>query len=355
MLRGAGPYLGDFNGDGRIDTVSQGYIGDSAQPALFVNLANPDGTYTQITSEPFGAANTPLGIQAVGDFNNDGRSDLLVSEGSAATLLILLSQGDGQFTPGPPVNGYNTDLGPILGDFNGDGNLDVLLLTYGTNPLGQLAFFPGDGQGRLGTPQLSVTQVFGPFNAADYNLDGNLDFLDNQATADFGVGPISLFLGAGNGTAYSPEPQSVFGSYPLPNSDNIITADFNGDGVPDIAFSTPNSITVLLGDGKGNYFPAGDNPVTGVGSHAYMTMTPMDIDGDGNTDLVLFVQDQAASAAMGAPVPFYMMELMGDGTGHFTVWRESPPDINNPNSYSALYIPFATAVRLLKICASATY
>jgi len=202
-----------------------------------------------------------------------------------------------------------------------------------------LLFIPGDGQGNLGTPQTSIPNVFYLFATDDFNRDCNPDLLlDGFNPSTLGDTGYTLFLGQGDGTTYTGLPQTNFGGYaPIPTP---IVADFNGDGIPDLAlFNGTDTVTVLLGDGKGNFALAPDG-VTNVGQHASGVGLSMDINGDGKMDLVLFVQDLPASEYNGN-VPAYMLALLGDGTGHFGVSPEvsQSPDGNFDNSPVAFTVP----------------
>ena len=337
-------WAGDFNGDGRTD-----YAQIEPYPApnnidLIVNLANADGSFGTLIAVSFNSG-IPPAIRATGDFNGDGFTDLVVSQYDSSSntysVYILLSDGNGGFTQGNGVSGIS-ELGSILvaGDFNGDGKLDIVdTTTPAGSSGGTLLFIPGDGNGNLGTPQTSIPNVFTLFGAADFNGDGNLDLLLNPYNpSTLGNGPETLFLGQGNGTGYTALPQTNFGGYaPIPAP---IVADFNGDGIPDLAlYNGTDTVTILLGDGKGNFAPA-PNAVTNVGSHASGAGLAMDINGDGIMDLVLFVQDLPASENNGQ-VPTYMLALLGDGTGRFSISPEvsQAPDGSFQDSPVAFTLP----------------
>src|SRR5436189_2029284 len=90
-----------------------------------------DGTFTPVSSPP--ATGTPFGL-AIGDFNGDGKLDLAVANFDVSTVTILLGSGDGTFAPAssPPAS-----AGPalVVGDFNGDGKLDLAVTNRGNSTL----------------------------------------------------------------------------------------------------------------------------------------------------------------------------------------------------------------------------
>ena len=330
--------FGDFNGDGRSDNASMTVAAGSNDSELVVNLANPDGSFTQVVAENYGQTIGPQ-IVAAADMNGDGLTDLILSQYDSSTqqvsISVLLSDGNGYFTPAGTLSGL-TGLNFVLpGDFNGDGTSDLIFLTDGAGGQQQVVFSPGDGAGNLGPIQTSNIGNMDPFVAADFNRDGNLDMILDQGPADYAV-----YLGQGNGTTFTAQPTITMNgaaTTALP-----IVADFNGDGIPDLAISDGTStVTVLLGDGKGNFTPA-PNGVTNIGTHTFGSGLAMDVNGDGIMDLVFFVQDHSGSelGESGNDATQAMLVLIGDGTGHFTVSSETQQAAVGSLSYPNSTVPF---------------
>jgi hypothetical protein len=202
--------VGDFNGDGKLDIVAaNGSV--SGAGMVSVLLANPNGGFRPAQFYPIASAQAV----AVGDFNGDGKLDVVVATGRSDTAIVLLGNGDGTLQPaqgyayGPALDG---GLGMVVADFNGDGKLDVVM---GTTVL------LGNGDGTFGAAR-TVGPGSGSVAVADFNHDGKLDIVsvDSQSTY--------VALGNGDGT---------FGAALNvgPGGKSVAVGDFNGDGFADLA------------------------------------------------------------------------------------------------------------------------
>jgi hypothetical protein len=319
--------LGDFNGDGRIDTVSAATV--NGEFTLQVNLGNASGPPTQVTSEPFGSSTDSYQLLAVGDFNNDGDADLLVQDTTTNVLTVLLSQGNGQFTLGGQIT-IPAVTAAVVGDFNNDSNLDLIAASSsGTE------FYAGNGAGSLAAGQAISPSAPAAALVADYNVDGYLDFFSYTPGSTYGFAGTSLYLGTGNGTTFTQQPQSIFGSYPPPSDiQSIVTGGFCGfQDYADIAYADNSTVTILCNNGDGSFAPpSGSQPsVFDIGTHDVVRLAAADINNSSESEIVAFVQDTT-----GPQAPWNMIVISTPAEGDaYTVSAEVPSDssgVNFPNT-----------------------
>jgi len=230
----------DFNGDGKLDLAVVGdYVSSGGVTIL---LGKGDGTFT--AAGPNLDPSADFALIATGDFNGDGITDFVTPNyfefGGSPT--IFLGKGDGTFTF--KKTSFTLDYFPtsvVVGDFNGDGVLDLAF-----SDLNGVEIALGNGDGTFNETSASPIQVPDELyclQVGDFNHDGKLDL----AGWDTYFGQIVLLLGAGDGTfavtkATPGVNPSTFGIH------QIAAADFNGDGVPDLAMLTysVNTASILL-------------------------------------------------------------------------------------------------------------
>jgi hypothetical protein len=218
--------VADFNGDGKPDVLEQG------TGTLLVLLGNGDGTFQPPISTASGAS--LMSVAAV-DLNGDGKADAIGVFGSS--LLVYLSKGDGTFAPGVSYNLGVTVLnspGLSLGDFNGDGKTDVVVSINGVNLPGVEVALLGNGDGTLQTARTSAS-VYYPMGSpavGDFNGDGKLDVALSGGCSGCGVVVnVYLLLGNGDGTFQAPTVAFTGGGA-------LDAADVNGDGKLDLVLQT---------------------------------------------------------------------------------------------------------------------
>jgi hypothetical protein len=235
---------GDLNGDGIPDLLVP------TATAVVAFLGNGDGTFTQASSTP-----TPTsGYLALGDFNHDGKLDFATSGN-----LIALGNGDGTFqtpTPivsNPPTGGFASIA---AGDFNGDGWPDLVLGASGDTPLYVLLNNQHGGFNQVPATFGQGTLQIVP---ANLNNDGNLDLV----LATFGGAWVYLGNGKG-GFTESAELLAPLNRLDVPAL--VMVAEVNGDGIPDVGVLGGDTIAIFLGKGNGTFaapFYIGTGPSPG--------------------------------------------------------------------------------------------
>jgi hypothetical protein len=262
----------DINGDGIPDLE----VANQGDDTLSVLLGNGDGTFQPQVTLPLQAAPAAL---ATGDLNGDGLPDLAVAESLPdGTGLVLLVLGRGDLSV-VPVGANPTGI--VLGDFNGDGRLDIATSNFGTQgEAPSVTVLPGNGDGTFRDPvRLPLPATPGSLVAGDFNGDGVTDLA--TANSDFQqTDTISVFLGSRDGTFRDRGTFAAGGQ----GVDSLVSADFNGDGRPDLAVADGLSgeVSVLLGRGDGTFESRG---LASVGGGAPFSLATADFNRDGVPDL----------------------------------------------------------------------
>jgi hypothetical protein len=269
-----GASTGDFNGDGRADLVVANYNNN----ILAVFIAKPDGTYELSAKIPSRVG--PIAT-AIADLNHDGNLDFLVTNVFDSSVSVHLGKGDGTFQPISFYAAGVTPTGIALGDYNGDGFADVAVCNANdsADPINTVQVLLGKGDGTLLPPVGYNTGSSNAFRIAtgDFNNDGKLDLVVTEQHTN----AVRLLIGQGDGTfVRSPTSYSVAASAGF-----VAVADFNRDGKADFVVTSLGSerVAVFLGRGDFNFDRAPDN-LTGTDA---ATLQIADFNGDGSPDIVV--------------------------------------------------------------------
>ena len=211
--------LGDWNDDGQVDVAVADKVGIG-----HVSVLAGDGHGGFSPGAGVDLSFMPQSISSA-DLNEDGRQDLVVAGSpGAAVLLRMGSMAFETHDLGIATEAVN---GVVAGDFDRDGHVD-LALAYGGNQI--VRVFRGRGDGTVDPlPAAEYTGLHGmsawptTIQTADVNQDGMTDLLVP------GAKETSVLLGGGDGTFERED----YGEYAVMNAR---VADFNGDGMPDVAF-----------------------------------------------------------------------------------------------------------------------
>ncbi len=269
-----GAVSGDFNGDG-IPDIAVDAFNTSQNGIASVFLGNGDGSF-----QPRQDTNTDAGpnIMAAGDFNGDGRLDLVIADsgGTSPGFATYLGNGNGKFQSAHDTGTSASVDSLAVGDFNGDNKLDLAVVILNSSAV---SVYLGNGSGSFGSPvsyPTGPTLTSPPFHnvlVGDFNNDSKLDL---AVSTDVGV---SILLGKGDGTfqTYSPV---------VPGESLIALGDFNGDGKLDLALGEYTShVSVALGNGDGTF----QAPVQFALPYDFNVQSGVvgDFNGDGKLDIAI--------------------------------------------------------------------
>ncbi len=301
---------GDYNNDGKLDILLTG--GSYGSPIAQVYAGNGQGGFTLDTAANL--TSVELGSVAWSDYNNDGKLDILLTGYTSNGLVANVYAGDGQggFTLDAAANLTGVQHGSVgWGDYNNDGKPDILLTGEDSSNNLVANVYAGDGQGGFTLdaaahliPVLSSSVAWG-----DYNNDGRLDIL---LTGYSGYSRVAnVYAGDGQGGFTLDAAANLTGV----ELGSVAWGDYNNDGKLDILLTGDSGnrypvAQVYAGDGQGGFTLDAPALLTGV---SYSSVAWGDYNNDGKLDILL---TGCAGSFCGSQVA---QVYAGDGQGGFTL------------------------------------
>jgi FG-GAP-like repeat/Abnormal spindle-like microcephaly-assoc'd, ASPM-SPD-2-Hydin len=317
---------GDFNGDGKLDAA----VVSATEGTVSILLGSGNGTFQTPVSYSLGTTPNPQGI-AVGNLNNDACPDLAVVDEGTNTVSVLLNvcNGTGAFAPAVPYMVGNFPLSVAIADYNGDGLPDLAVANSGDDTVSILL---NTGNGVFGTAKTYAAGEY-PTSVVAANVFNHSNGILDLAVANKVGNAISVLEGNGDGSFQTNVPYSAATtSVTNPGPVAVTVADFNGDGLLDLAAadSSSNTVSILLNNasnpgtfGTATTFPTGVTPVS---------IASGDLNGDGIIDL---------AAGNSSATIDSVSTLFGNGDGTFQTHLEHATGFNPANGAIAEGIALA--------------
>jgi len=261
--------VGDLDGDGRLDLVTA-----NAQ-TNDVSVVLADGAGSFAPENRFAVGNGPVWV-AIGELTGDTYPDLAVANGGSGNVSLLQGNGDGTFSgpTGLPVGDLfpATPSSVALGNFNADDHSDLVVTDRQAN---RIAVLLGNGDGTFGSPTY-VPAGGSPSSVIVEDFDG--DEIQDLAVSNLGSDTVSVLLGTGDG-GFTGAPTLDTQAGPS----QVISGDVDRDLKPDLLVvnADADDVQIFLGNGDGTFAPPVETPGFGGTSLAVM-----DADGDARLDLV---------------------------------------------------------------------
>ena len=317
--------VADVNGDGAPDLI----LANPEAGSVSVLLGDGKGHFRKAPGSPFAAGHLPNDV-GVGDFNGDGRLDLLIANTQTPYLTLLIGDGVGGFRPAPKspftTNSRPHPHGLAVGHFCGhDQPIDAVIDSWGS---GEIELLLGDGKGVLQNgPKFPAGPGSDmPLRSADVNQDGIPDVvMPDTAIGHWNSRAVTVLLGDGR-CGFKAAPGSPFFGGEVPWSAAV--GDVNDDGVPDIVVvpygpqvrdSEKIAATVLLGDGKGGFHPMAGSPFPLPGCASPRSVAIGSLRGNGARDFAVTCMNSPKvllfESRKGAGFQMYTLNVMSGWEG----------------------------------------
>ena len=300
------PTAADFNGDGILDLAVANYAtryGTDELSTVSILLGNGDGTFADEVRYTVGDGAREIGV---GDFNSDGIRDLAVANIFSDFVSVLIGRGDGTFNP---TSNIATDTGVkaiTVEDIDGNGIEDLVIGTRDND----IVVLNGDGNGNFTIGESFVSGAFdlSTLTTADLDNDGTPDVAALRGGIGRDSDDIAILLNKGDGSLESTPKLEVPGT----ESYSVVSGDFNGDGIEDLAVADEN-VSILISQGDGSF----QNPVVKTIRQQSAEIATADLNNDGILDLVVTSADEIDRFDPGFGNDGEVSILLGNGDGNF--------------------------------------
>lgn len=322
--------IADFNGDGIMDRATSVFDYTSNKTTVSIDLGNKKGKFKPVKNSSIELEGS--GWVEVGEFNGDGNLDLAVQTNSwnpetytnNSKVSLLLGEGEGKFTLDAEVPLGENDSLTNIEDINNDGLDDIALNSFESSVESGIGVYFGKKNGKLGkSVDVKVENPINLVRGGDVNNDGKQDLVVLQGT--YNAPKIQVLLGDGKGKFKEGKTVELEGNAPY----TFKLADINGDRKLDIVAEefvfdevdgTINQTRAWLGNGKGNFNPVGEP--TQVKDNAKSATGYFD--GDKNLDLVV-----TRNVYNSYSLNIVTQLLSGSGDGKFTPKPGGIPGLKN--------------------------
>lgn len=266
----------DFDKNGKVDVVVRYSTAYGNPTNILIYLQNLDGTFSGPDS--YSNSYSHSGIRGVGDLNNDGYPDLILTHNYPSRVHVRLNNGDGTFSSPTLYIVSNFSNGVEIADIDNDGDIDIIGKSgYSYLAGNTISILKNNGDG---TFQNQITVSTGTFASSalfgDCDNDGDMDYLYTSSTSFNSAATFRVYENDGLGN------YSLFSSEGNPDIYRLVLGeDYNGDGHFDFITTGASGSQIQLGDGTLNFSLGGGQNITSE----YIDIVNGDLNGDGAMDL----------------------------------------------------------------------
>ena len=280
----------DFNGDGKPDLVSAN-AGANTVSVLF-NTTPTGNAAPSFSAKTDFATGSYAGTVSVGDFNGDGKPDMAVTNASSNSVSVLLNTTPtGNSTPTfSAKTDFTTGTFPYavsVYDINDDGKPDMAVANYDENSVSVFlnTTTPGASTPTF-TDKTDFTTGTSPSSVSICDLNG--DGKPDMASANYNENNVSVLLNTMTLGVAAPSFSAGTGIAAAGSAQDVCSADFNGDGKPDFASANYGSSTISVNlntTTPGASTPTFSSFTTFAANTSVIGIWSADFNGDGKPDL----------------------------------------------------------------------